>query len=266
MHHPDGTSTPLRRLALVLLSSLTLSACSGGGDSSSAELAGARGKAGALLAYEHQLTLSLPADRVSARLTATREACENAQFGACNVLRIENGKYRSQVIVRIVPDGVEPLVKLASQGAQLAERVTTAEDLADAVADVQRQQERLKAQQKRLDELAARRDITVSDLIALSKEQAAIENDLQALAQAAAGQQRRLDTNRLTLNFEPTDSSEGMSNLRQAFSNILGNLADGTASAVEKISHALPFVILAFPLALIWVWLWRKFLRRRNRD
>jgi len=57
-----------------------------------------------------------------------------------------------------------------------------------------------------------------------------------------------------------------MSNLRQAFSNILGNLADGTASAVEKISHALPFVILAFPLALIWVWLWRKFVRRRSRD
>ena len=48
-----------------------------------------------------------------------------------------------------------------------------------------------------------------------------------------------------------------------AFSNLLDNLADGTAEALEKGSYVLPFLILAFPLALLWVWLWRKFVRRR---
>mgnify|MGYP006178246639 FL=1 len=58
------------------------------------------------------------------------------------------------MVLRIVPEGVEPIVQQASPGAELGERITSAEDLADAVADVQRQQQRLKAQQQRLDELA----------------------------------------------------------------------------------------------------------------
>ncbi|KAF0864307.1 DUF4349 domain-containing protein [Pseudomonas sp. LD120] len=264
MRHQDDHPSIPRRLAFALLGALALSACSPSDHSSSAvALGGAQGKAGAQLAYEHELTLSLPGEQIGPRLAQTREACEKARFGACNILRLEQGKYRAQAVLRIVPDGVEPIVEQASRGAELGERITTAEDLADAVADVQRQQQRLKAQQQRLDELAARKDISVSDLIALSREQAGIENDLQALAQTAAGQQRRLDTNRLTLNFVPSDGSKRDSSLKRAFSNLLDNLADGTAEALEKGSYVLPFVILAFPLVLLWVWLWRKFVRRR---
>ncbi|MCB2250884.1 DUF4349 domain-containing protein [Pseudomonas chlororaphis] len=249
-------------LACLLLSSL-LAACSPSERSSSVAIGGAQGKAGAQLAYEHELTLSLPSAQIADRLNATREACESAKFGACNILRLEQGERRAQAILRIVPEGVEPIVGLAAQGAEIGQRITSAEDLADAVADVQRQQERLKAQQQRLDQLAARKDITVSDLIVLSKEQASIENDLQALTQAAAGQQRRIDTNRLTLNFVPTDSSQRGSKLQRAFDNLLDNLAYGTAEALEKGSYVLPFLILAFPLVMIWVWLWRRIVRRR---
>ncbi|URN90817.1 MAG: DUF4349 domain-containing protein [Pseudomonas protegens] len=264
MQHQDDHPAKFRRLALALFGALALSACSPGDHNSSAvALGGAQGKAGAQLAYEHELTLSLPAAQIGPRLAQTREACEKAQFGPCNILRLEQGKYRAQVTLRIVPDGVEPIVQQASQGAELGERITSAEDLADAVADVQRQQQRLKAQQQRLDELAARKDISVSDLIALSREQAGIENDLQALAQTAAGQQRRLDTNLLTLKFLPSDGVQRESSLKRAFSNLLDNLADGTAEALEKGSYVLPFVILAFPLVLLWVWLWRKFVRQR---
>ncbi|ROM29080.1 hypothetical protein BK645_08900 [Pseudomonas protegens] len=264
MQHQDDHPAKFRRLALPLFGALALSACSPGDHNSSAvALGGAQGKAGAQLAYEHELSLSLPAAQIGPRLAQTREACEKAQFGPCNILRLEQGKYRAQVTLRIVPDGVEPIVQQASQGAELGERITSAEDLADAVADVQRQQQRLKAQQQRLDELAARKDISVSDLIALSREQAGIENDLQALAQTAAGQQRRLDTNLLTLKFLPSDGVQRESSLKRAFSNLLDNLADGTAEALEKGSYVLPFVILAFPLVLLWVWLWRKFVRRR---
>ena len=264
MQHQDDHPAKFRRLALALFGALALSACSPGDHNSSAvALGGAQGKAGAQLAYEHELSLSLPAAQIGPRLAQTREACEKAQFGPCNILRLEQGKYRAQVTLRIVPDGVEPIVQQASQGAELGERITSAEDLADAVADVQRQQQRLKAQQQRLDELAARKDISVSDLIALSREQAGIENDLQALAQTAAGQQRRLDTNLLTLKFLPSDGVQRESSLKRAFSNLLDNLADGTAEALEKGSYVLPFVILAFPLVLLWVWLWRTFVRRR---
>ena len=151
------------------------------------------------------------------------------------------------------------MVTLAAEGGKLGQRITRAEDLADAVADVRRRQDRLQAQQQRLDELAKRKDITVSDLIALSKEQAGIENELQALAQVAAGQQHRLDTNRVTLNFRSSDGANQASRFSRMFSNLGTNLVDGTADALERASYVLPFVILAFPVVWLWVWLWRRF-------
>lgn len=264
MHLPDGNASPLRAKALILLTALALGACSPKQHSQATVISGEQGRAGAQLAYEHELDLQLPLELIDPRLTATREACETARFGACNILRIEQGGSRATITLRIAPNGVEPLVAMASEGGMMGQRTTTAEDLADAVSDNQRRQDRLKAQQQRLDSLAARKDITVSDLIALSKEQAAIEDELQALTQVAAGQQRRLDTNRVTLNFAPLGNGSRTSHLSRAFSNLLGNVADGAADALEKASYALPFLILAFPLLMLWVWLWRKFVRRRS--
>lgn len=200
MRHLEGRST-----ALMLLAALLLGGCSPKEYSESTPINGEQGRAGALLAYEHELSLAMPLALLAPRMQATRQACESAQFGACNILRIEENSDGGTIVLRIAPSGVEPLVKMVAEGGQLGRRITSAEDLADAVADVRRRQERLQAQQKRLDELAARKDITVGDLITLTKEQASIENELQELAQIAAGQQRRLDTNRVTLNFSPSD-------------------------------------------------------------
>jgi len=260
MRHLDGKSS----LLLILLAGLALAGCSPKGHSEATVISGEQGRAGAQLAYEHQLSLSLPAALLAPRMQATREACESARFGACNILGIKEGGGGGEIVLRIAPAGVEPLVAMAAEGGQLGQRITTAEDLADAVADVQRRQQRLLAQLQRLDELAARKDITVGDLIALSKEQASIEDQLQELAQTAAGQQRRLDTNRVTLNFHTSDGAQQQSRISRMFSNLGDNLVDGTADALERASYVLPFVILAFPVLWLWVWLWRKVVKRRR--
>lgn len=258
MRHLEGRST-----ALMLLAALLLGGCSPKEYSESTPINGEQGRAGALLAYEHELSLAMPLALLAPRMQATRQACESAQFGACNILRIEENSDGGTIVLRIAPSGVEPLVKMVAEGGQLGQRITSAEDLADAVADVRRRQERLQAQQKRLDELAARKDITVGDLITLTKEQASIENELQELAQIAAGQQRRLDTNRATLNFSPSDGEHQQSRFARMFGNLGDNLVDGTADALERSSYVLPFVILAFPVLWLWVWLWRKLVKRR---
>jgi hypothetical protein len=255
MRHLDGKP---HALLWILLAGLALVGCSPKDHSRANVINGEQGRAGAQLAYEHELTLALPGALLAPRMQATREACESARFGACNILGITEDGNGGEIILRIAPTGVEPMVALAAEGGKLGQRITTAEDLADAVADVQRRQDRLQAQQQRLDELAKRKDITVSDLIALSKEQAGIENELQALAQVAAGQQRRLDTNRVTLNFRSSDGANQASRFSRMFSNLGDNLVDGTADALERASYVLPFVVLAFPVLWLWVWLWRR--------
>jgi hypothetical protein len=257
--------TWIRAALLALLATAGLSACSSKSEvKSELRISGEQAKAGAQLAYEHRITLQLPTEAIAPRLAAAREACEAARYGECNVLRLEQSPGLGSITVRIVPAGVEPLVALAAQGGEIGERQTTAEDLAGAVADNQRQQQRLKAQQQRLDELAARKDINVGDLIALSREQASVENQLQELEQQAAGQQRRIATNLLTLNLQPTGGRARSSRLHDALGHMLDQFTDGIGSALDALSYGLPFLILGFPLLLLWVWLWRRFVRRRS--
>ena len=241
-----------------------LAGCSKKQEVSPAPISGEQAKAGAMLAYEHVLRIRLPDSEIADRLASSRQACETARFGACNVLRIEQAEHRAEIAVRIVPEGVEPMTKLASQGGTVGFRQTTAKDLADAVNDNRRQRELLEKHARHLDELATRKDIAVADLIALSHEQASVESQLQSLQAASANQQRRLDTNRLELQFSDSRSFSRSGRIGDGFSSLLDESADGVADALGLLGYGLPFLILAFPLALLWLWLWRRVTRRRR--
>ncbi|KZC23228.1 hypothetical protein RHOFW104T7_15275 [Rhodanobacter thiooxydans] len=250
-------------MTLVLLGvSQVLVGCSKKQEVSPAPISGERSKAGAMLAYEHVLRIRLPGAEIAGRVTAARQACETGRFGACDVLRIEQAEHDAELAVRIVPEGVEPMAKLAAQGGTVGFRQTTAEDLADVVNDNQRQRELLEKHAQHLAELAARKDIAVADLIALSREQASVESQLQSVQAVAANQQRRLDTNRLELHFGDTSAYSRSGRIGDGFSGLLDETTEGVTDALRLLGYGLPFLILAFPLALLWLWLWRRFTRR----
>ncbi|MEO8999894.1 MAG: DUF4349 domain-containing protein [Rhodanobacter sp.] len=178
------------------------------------------------------------------------------------MLRIEQGEHDAELVVRIAPEGVEPMAKLAEQGGTMGLRQTTAEDLGDAVNDSQQQRDLLEKHARHLAELAARKDIAVTDLIALSHEQASVESQLQSLQAVAANQQRRLDTNRLELHFDDIDAYSRRGRVGSGFSSLLDQATDGVTDALGLLGYGLPFLILAFPLAMLWRGLWRRFTRR----
>ncbi|WP_233874779.1 DUF4349 domain-containing protein [Paraburkholderia adhaesiva] len=159
-------------------------------EATSAPVAGETPKAGALLAYEHSISINMPVAQISGRVSAVREACDSARFGACNVLRIEQSDRDASLTVRVVPAGVEPLSGLASQGGAISSRETSAQDLSEAVADNRRQREQLDAYATRLGELAQRKDLAVADLIAVSREQAQVQTQQATLEKEATQQQR----------------------------------------------------------------------------
>ncbi|MHB1056423.1 MAG: DUF4349 domain-containing protein [Rhodanobacter sp.] len=241
---------------------LLLAGCSKKQAVSPAPSSGEKAQAGAMLAYEHVLRIRLPGAEMAGRVVSARQACETARFGACNVLRIEQGEHDAELVVRIVPQGVEPMAKLAAQGGTIGLRQTTAEDLADVVNDNRRQRDLLERHAQHLAELAARKDIAVTDLIALSHEQASVESQLQSLQATAANQQRRLDTNRLELHFDDIDTYSRGGRVGEGFSGLLDRATDGVTDALGLLGYGLPFLILAFPLAMLWRRLWRRFTRR----
>ncbi len=96
------------------------------------------------------------------------------------------------------------------------------------------------------------------DLPAVLEEVSAVHarDDLLGVA---AGQQRRLDTNRLSIDFIDPGRHTGRS-----FS--IGHWSDrfreGVDDALSVLAYGIPFLLLAFPLTLGWRWLWRRVTRR----
>lgn len=260
---------------LWLAASLTLlAACSdtaqldAGSAREAAVAAADAGKAGgndlaAYLAYEHTVGISLPAAGMSPRVAALQSACGEARFGQCVVLNVwqQGGDHPGGSIgMRIVPAGVEPMIALASEGAETGSRSTRAEDLAVVVRDNALAQERLRKELERLNGFQARRDLAVADMIALSERMAATEAQLESAERDAAQHRRRIDTQLLTFNFSATRTQEAQGEVTRAFRDFGGILATGTAWMIRATAFLLPLLaVLGVLVALVRRW------RRRRR-
>ena len=217
----------------------------------------------AFLAYEHNVVVQLPPDAITARVEAAQRACTDAKFGQCVVLNVwqNGGDLPSATLgMRLVPEAVEPMVALASDGARLGSRSTRAEDLAVAVRDNDLAQQRLRKERERLQEFQARRDLAVADMIALSKQLAETEAQLEAIEQAGAQHRRRIDMQLLTIEFRPTSTQEGRNEIWLALRESGATLATGMAWTIRTLAFLLPaLLVLAGLVVAIRRW------RRRKR-
>lgn len=225
-------------------------------------VAGLASKAGGFLAYTHTVGFEVDPDSIARRIAALQSACTDERFGACSVLELESTSGRAargSIAMRVVPAAVEELVKLGADGTEVASRRTSAEDLADAVADVTDSRDLLTRQRAKLLEFSERKDLAVTDLITLSENLAAIDARLQSLAQDAAQQRRRIESNHLTINFASNAKWEDESDFSfvAIWDRFTSNLEDGIDGAAEYTGYFLPILVLFFPLALLWRWAWR---------
>ena len=228
-----------------------------------AQSANAAGDLRAMLAYEHHAGIVLPADGIAARMQAAKAACDDGRFGACVVLdaRVQSGdRPNASLGMRIVPTGVEPMIALASQDARVGSRSTHAEDLAVQVRDNALVQERLRNELARLQEFQQRRDLAVADMIALSRQLAETQAQLDAAEREGAQHRRRIDTQKLTLDFRPPSAESGRGEIGQALRDFGGTLASGLAWTIRAMAFLLPvLVVLA-----VFVALWRRLRRGRK--
>lgn len=260
--------TPLRALLLLSVLVLALPGCAkkvmeeGG---SSAPVAGEASKQDAFLAYEHQIRIGLGKDHVAARLDALRAACSEDRFGTCSLLTLEQGDGQASVMLRTAPAAIEPLVALASQGGAIASRSLRADDLAEAVADTGNSLAMLQAHRSNLLDLREKSNLSVADTIALSNELARVETQLDAVNRTAAQQRRRIETNLLTIEFRvPYAPQSNWAELGDAFGDLDDAAIEGVTEALAMLGYGLPFLVIAFPLALLWRALWRWATRRRG--
>ena len=224
-------------------------------------------KTGGFLAYTHSVNFEVDPASIGGRISALQSACNEERFGACSVLAVESTSGQTLRVKLTSPAAVEELVKLGADGTEVASRRTSAEDLADAVADVSDSQDLLTRQRAKLLEFSERKDLAVTDLITLSENLAAVDARLQSLAQEAAQQRRRIETNHLTIDFASNAEWEDESEVSFAaiWETFASNFKDGIDGAAEYAGFFLPILVLFFPLALLWRWVWR-WATRGSRD
>lgn len=209
---------------------------------------------GVLLAYEHQIRIRMPGERIAARAAEVQAACNGGKFGACAVLSMSQSggdDPSANLQVRIVPQGVDKLIALAGQGQEIAERSIQAEDLATAVRDNSMRQDRLRKEHARLLEFQDRKDLKIEDVMTLSSRIAEIESQLQAAEQEAAQQQRRISTQLVTLTFQTTRAQENTGEVGAAFKDVGGIFTGAVAFLIRAFAALLPVALVLTVLVLL---------------
>ncbi|MGO4223363.1 DUF4349 domain-containing protein [Lysobacter sp. TAF61] len=219
-------------------------------------------RAGSMLAYEHDVSIWLAAEQIPQRLKTVQDACNSQRLGDCTVLDVDQqagDSPNASLTVRVAPAGVEPLVAMAGKDGEVGHRRTHAEDLAVAVRDNDLQRQRLQNERSQLQAFQQRRDLAVADMIALSRQLADVDAQLQAAEQEGAQHRMRIDTQKLTISFFPPSSQSGRGEIGQALRDFGQTLAVGTAWTIRAAAFLIPLAVVL----LIAAWAWRR-LRRRG--
>jgi hypothetical protein len=147
-------------------------------------------RTGRMLAYAHTVNVELDKETVPGRVAEVQNACTESKTFACELLDVasegERGVPSGSLRMRVAPSGVEPLVALAAKGGEVIRRTIHAEDLAQPIADTERQLALLNTHRDRLAEFMKSKDLKVDQLITVSKELATVQSQLGELGATRA--------------------------------------------------------------------------------
>jgi hypothetical protein len=151
------------------------------------------------LEYEHTVSIELGESLLPTRVREIQSACQTDEQFGCTLLdmsvhtgeNIPNGSIR----IRLAPAGVDAFISLASQNGKVTARITHAEDLAQQVNDTERELALLTTHRDRLSKFMEDKSIKVDQLIAVSKELAAAQTQIESANTVQANLHRRIDTN-----------------------------------------------------------------------
>jgi Domain of unknown function (DUF4349) len=226
------------------------------------------------LAYEHTVSVELPKNSVSARLGEVRTACESRRELACTVLDVsfdtENEVPTGHIRMRLAPGSVEPVTEIAAKGGRITSRSTHAVDLAEPIADTERELSLLSTHRDRLSEFLKRKDLKVEQVISLSKEISATQAQIDTLNTQRANLQRRVDTQLLTINLSPPKEAYAAEQtpIMDAIRSFGVNFRDAVAQVIRFTAALLPWLVIIVPglvlLRLFWRWM-TQWLGRREQ-
>lgn len=232
-------------------------------DAESASTTGVATRQGSYLAYQIDLTISLPAELIAARLEGLRSACEAQTVEqSCSLLSIEQSQDQGSIQMRAAPAAIDGLTRQAAASGQVTQRRIKAEDLTEALDDNALASASLALQHEKFKALLSRPDVNVSDAITLARELSSIEASAQTQDRDRQLLLRRVETNLLQIAFTSTPVDAPSPGFWQVFSaefeGFDQTLAEALSEIIIVLVYILPLIFAMLPVVLAWRWLWRK--------
>jgi hypothetical protein len=227
------------------------------------------------LAYEHSVSVEIGKDLLQARMQEVQAACAARPDAGCTLLDVssdaESTVPRGSLRMRLAPTAIDPLIALASKDARIVQRSTHAEDLAEPIADTERQLTLLTTHRDRLAEIQKSRTLNVDQLITVSRELSTVQTQIDAMATQRATLRRRIDTEVLTINLAPPTYAYGAEQtpVRDALKSFGATLRQAVANVIQFVAALLPWLVIIVPglilLRVLWRWISRLVSRRETR-
>lgn len=217
------------------------------------------------IAFTESFVLELPAEDVQAAVRKASEACLAAGGSVLHsrVDRMPDGSVQASLSVRIPPDKYQAFASgLTAPPARLVSHAENAEDKTIAVLDVER---RLAAQtglRDRLTRLLAEAKGSVADLVAVEKQLADVQGQIESMTAQRDYLRTITDTVRVDVSYTGLIQQAGpfdLSPVRAAVDDFARATIGSAGDMITWIAVALPWL----PVGLIGLWLLRLVIRRR---
>jgi len=230
-----------------------------------------RHAAGSTLAYEHTVSVELAAALIAERIRQLQTACASRKESECTLLDVSLESERSvpsgNVRMRLAPVAVDALVAVAAQGGKIISRKTHAEDLAEPVADTERELALLSSHRDRLEGFLRGGGLKVEQLIAVSRELSSVLTQIDELNTRRANLRRRIDTELLTIELAPPFEAYGAQQtpVHDALKSFGTDFLRAIAQVITFVAFLVPWLIIIVPGLFLLRLLWRTISRWLTR-
>jgi hypothetical protein len=257
-----------RSIVLLTLATL-LAACSGRPEpmkNTTAALAESRvaHKRAAWVAYEHDVELEVPSGQTLKVAGAVQQACAAVPEHGCTLLETSTRAgfdAGATIRMRVVPDGVNKVLRSLDGRGTMLRQSSKAEDLAEPIVDAERKMAMLTGYRDQLQALTRQRALDPEALIKLHRELAGVQSEIDKAATSQAQLRRRVDTELLTVVLVENAKTGGDSKVKRAVEDFGEDLLQGVAMLITFVASTIPFALAGTVGYLAW----RRIRARRRR-
>jgi hypothetical protein len=226
------------------------------------------------LAYRYNYGFELPSKAVAATAKSHADMCQAAGANKCQILSSStndnNADYVSaNLALRAEPEWLESFIgdiqnSVTNAEGRMTSNSVSAEDLTRSILDTDA---RLKAQttlRDRLQGLLATRNAELSDLLALERELARVQGQIESATTNLAALRQRVSMSRVDINYQSKRLAVSQSAFTPVTNSLKGfvrKLSYGLSNVIDFFAGILPWLLLVI---LPGLWLLRWFWRRRK--